>query len=72
MTVTLTEEQVNRYDLNVDSLTLDKLVEKIKLELTRDALRKCQAAASEGGLDLLTMDDINAEIRAVREAKNRR
>ncbi|MBO0938455.1 hypothetical protein J2I47_18025 [Fibrella sp. HMF5335] len=72
LTLTLTDEQVDRYGLHVDSVTLDQLVDKIKTEVAREALRKCQLIAGEEGLSDLTMDDINAEIQAVRDAKNRR
>ncbi len=36
------------------------------------ALRQDQARAVEAGLDQLTMDEINAEIRATRQAKCRK
>lgn len=46
------------------------LVEKISLEYARKALLECNNIAEEVGLSKMTLDDINAEISAVRDAKN--
>ncbi|KAA9354790.1 hypothetical protein [Larkinella humicola] len=69
LTITLTEEQAARYGLQSDLITLDQLVDKIKTEVARDALHKCQAIAGNTGLSEISLDEINAEIEAVRNAK---
>ncbi|GAB3909736.1 hypothetical protein GCM10028803_47910 [Larkinella knui] len=69
LTITLTDEQAARYGLQSDSMTLDQLVDKIKTEVARDALHKCQAIAGSNGLSEISLDEINAEIEAVRNAK---
>ena len=46
-------------------------VEKIKNDFALQALRSCQLIAEKVGLSLLSLEDINAEITEVRNAKNR-
>ncbi|GAB3931031.1 hypothetical protein [Larkinella terrae] len=69
LTITLTDEQAARYGLQSDSMTLDQLLDKIKTEVARDALHKCQSIAETNGLSGMSLDEINAEIAAVRNAK---
>jgi hypothetical protein len=45
------------------------LVELINLEYARKALLECNEIAEKVGLSKMTMDEINAEIKAVRDAK---
>ncbi len=51
-------------------IPFDELKEKISIEYAREALIKCNQIAKETGLSQLTNDEINAEINAVRNAKN--
>ena len=69
LTVTLSDEQANRYGLQqAESVSMNTLIDKIKDEMAKDALRRCQTIATETGLSTLTAADIDAEIRAVRMA----
>ncbi len=43
------------------------LKEKISLEYAKAALRKCHKSAKKTGLSNMTMDEINAEVQAVRD-----
>ncbi len=45
------------------------LVELISREYARKALLECNEIARQVGLSTMTMDEINAEIKAVRDAK---
>ncbi|MCU0426537.1 MAG: hypothetical protein MUF71_13020 [Candidatus Kapabacteria bacterium] len=45
------------------------LVELISREYARKALLECNEIAQQVGLSNMTMDEINAEIKAVRDAK---
>lgn len=50
-----------------------EFLNKIKNELARKALERCHKTAQEVGISNMTMDEINAEIKAVRKnAKNSR
>jgi hypothetical protein len=51
-------------------IPFDELKEKISIEYAREALIKCNQIAKETGLSQLTNDEINAEINALRNAKN--
>lgn len=67
LTVTLSDEQANRYGLQgAQSVSMSTLIDKIKTEMAKDALHRCQTIAADTGLSELSADDINAEIRAVR------
>ena len=49
-----------------------ELKEKISLLFAKEALLKCQRIAQKTGLSKMTLDEINAEIKAARrDAKNR-
>jgi len=46
------------------------LVEKISLEYARQSLLEYNEIAEKTGLSKMTLDEINAEIKAVSDAKN--
>jgi hypothetical protein len=67
--------QINENDfkkLGFDSpfINWDDLVEKIKTELSIEALHKCKTISEKAGLLKLTLDDINKEIKAARNVKS--
>ena len=69
LTVTLSDEQANRYGLQqAESVSMNTLIDKIKDEMAKDALRRCWTIAAETNLSAITTADIDAEIRAVRMA----
>jgi len=45
------------------------LIEMISREYARKALLECNEIAGQVGLSKMTMDEINAEIKSVRDAK---
>lgn len=51
-------------------LDYEDLVKRIKAKLAKEAMLKSLELAKEAGLSDLTIDEINAEIDAVRNAKN--
>lgn len=60
-----------KYNLEIDrEIDFSDLVQKISLEYARKALLECNAIAQEVGLSDMTLEEINAEIKAVRDAKN--
>ena len=69
--IKISETDFERYNLgNQTEMKFTELVEKISLEYTRKSLLECNEIADKVGLSKLTLDDINAEIKAVRDAKN--
>ena len=61
----------SKLGLNEGSLTFHDLKEKISIEYAKEALLKCNQIAGETGLAALTLDEINAEIKELRNEKNR-
>ena len=47
-------------------ISFAELKEKISLLYAKEALLKCQRLARKAGLSKMTLDEINAEIKAVR------
>ncbi len=56
--------------LSGDSISFAQLKEKLNIEYAKDALIKCNEIAELTGLAELTLDEINAEVKAVRDAEN--
>jgi hypothetical protein len=68
--IKVSETDFKRYNLDADEIKFSDLVEKISLENARQALLKCNEIAKEVGLSDFTLEEINFEIQAVRDAKN--
>lgn len=59
-----------KYKLESREIKFTDLVDLISREYARKALLECNEIAKQEGLSEMTMDDINAEIKAVRDAEN--
>ncbi|MEZ4775934.1 MAG: hypothetical protein R3D00_22330 [Bacteroidia bacterium] len=68
--IKVSETDFQKYNLGNGEIKFTDLVELISREYTRKALLECNAIAEQVGLSRMTMDEINAEIKAVRDAKN--
>ncbi|MCH6234630.1 hypothetical protein [Cognataquiflexum rubidum] len=65
--VKVSEKDLEKYNLDSDPIIDFKLlVEKINLDFARKALEECQNIAKGVGLSELTLEEIDAEIKAVR------
>lgn len=69
--LSLSENDIRKYGISSDHLSFAELVEKIRLELGREALLRCQEIAAKTGLSEMTPEEIDKEIKAVRDAKTR-
>jgi hypothetical protein len=67
--IKVSETDFQRYNLGGDEIKFTDLVEVIKQEYARQALLACNEIAEKVGLSKMTMEEINAEIKAVRDAK---
>ncbi len=72
LNITISDVEFNKFGIRKDNLTFTELVELISRELMRQNLNKCVELAEKYGLSSMTMDEINEEVKAVRNAKNRR
>jgi hypothetical protein len=68
--VKISDTDFQRYKLEGQDIKFTDLVEKISLEYARQSLLECNKIAKETELSKMTLDEINAEIKAVRDAKN--
>ncbi len=68
--VKISDTDLQRYKLEGGSIKFTDLVEKISLEYARQSLLECNVLAEQAGLAELSLDEINAEISAVRNAKS--
>lgn len=70
LSISISEKDFNKYGFSDENLSFEELIEKINVELARQALLRAQEIAEQTGLSQMTLDEINAEIQAVRDAKN--
>ena len=72
LNISISDLEFNKFGIRKDNLTFTEFVELISKELIRQNLDRCVALAEQYGLSSMTMDEINDEVKAVRNAKNRR
>ncbi len=67
--IKVSETDFQKYKLKSE-IKFTELVDLISREYARKALLECNEIAQQVGLSKMTLDEINAEIKAVRDAKN--
>lgn len=65
----ISETDFQKYNFGSGEIKFSDLVELISREYARRALLECNEIAEQVGLSTMTLDEINAEIKAVRDAK---
>jgi len=68
--VRVSETDFQKYNFESDEIKFTDLVELISREYAKQALLECNEIALQVGLSTMSIDEINAEIEAVRDAKN--
>lgn len=68
--IRVSESDFKRYNLKNSEIKFTDLVDSINREYARKALLESNEIAIKNGLSEMTTDEINAEIKAVRDAKN--
>jgi hypothetical protein len=71
LNVAISEQDFNQLAFTSENVTYEELVKKIKKQLALVALRQAQQLAEQTDLSAMTLDEINAEIKAARDAKRR-
>ncbi len=67
----VSEADFKKYELEgLKEVEFTNLIEKMSLEYARKSLLECNQIAAQVGLSDITIEEINAEIIAVRNAKN--
>ena len=72
LNIAISEKQFVKYGFPKEQLTFDEFVKLLKKDLAQEALRKCREIARKSGLSRITMEEIDAEIAAVRQARKMR
>jgi hypothetical protein len=67
--IKISDTDIQKYNLRNREIKFTDLVDLISAEYARKALLECNEIAEQEGLSSMTMDEINAEIKAVRDAK---
>ena len=67
--IKVSETDFRKYNLGRDEIKFTDLVDLISKEYARKALLDCNEIAEQQGLSKLTTDEIDAEIKAVRDTK---
>jgi hypothetical protein len=69
--VKVSETDFSKYNLGLEEvIKFTDLIEKVSLEYAKEALLACNEIAEKTGLSKMNMEEINAEIKALRDAKN--
>ena len=70
LNISISELELDKFGIKKDNLTFSEFLDLISRELMRENLSKCLELAEKYGLSSMTMDEINQEVKAVRNAKN--
>jgi hypothetical protein len=68
--IKISDTDFQKYNLQGSEIKFTDLVEAISREYARRALLECNEIAAQVGLSGMSMEEINAEIQAVRDAKS--
>lgn len=65
ISIQISESDISRYGFTKEPINFSDLLGRIRLELAKEALRKCQTLAEKAGISEMTLEEINAEVKAV-------
>jgi hypothetical protein len=71
LNVSISDMEFNNLGIKNENITFTEFTELVKREVMRNNLNNCLALAEKYGLSSMTMNEINEEIKLVRNAKNR-
>ncbi len=71
LNISISDVEWQKFGITTDSLTFSEFLELVSRELMRQNLNQAVELAEKYGLSSMTMEDINEEVKAVRNAKNR-
>lgn len=71
LNISISDLEFKKFVIKKDSLTFTEFVDLVSKELMRQNLDKCFEIAEKHGLSMMTMEEINEEVKAVRNAKSR-
>ncbi len=68
--VNISDKDFKNYNLDSNKIDFSELVKRIDAENAKIALKNCLKIAKNVGLDKLTEEEINYEIKQLRDEKN--
>jgi hypothetical protein len=68
--IQISDFEFDQLGLNKNTLSFSELIEIIGKKITKQALEKSVQLANKYGLSKMTMEEIDEEIKAYRDAKN--
>jgi hypothetical protein len=72
LNISISDIEFTKFGLKNEKLSFTDFIDLVSKELMRENLKKCLDLSAKYGLSEMTMDEINAEVKAVRSsAKNR-
>ena len=71
LNISISDMEFNNLGIKNENITFTEFTELVRREVMRNNLNNCLALAEKYGLSSMTMNDINEEIKLVRNAKNR-
>ena len=71
LNVSISDMEFNNLGIKNENITFTEFTELVRREVMRNNLNNCLALAEKYGLSSMTMNEINEEIKLVRNAKNR-
>jgi hypothetical protein len=71
LNVSISDMEFNDLGIKNENITFTEYTELVRREVMRNNLNNCLALAEKYGLSPMTMNEINEEIKSVRNAKNR-
>ncbi|RYZ50103.1 MAG: hypothetical protein EOO14_19805 [Chitinophagaceae bacterium] len=66
LNISISELEYEKFGIKTDKLSFSDFVEMISRELSRQNLKKSVELAERYGLSVMSMDEISAEVKAVR------
>ena len=71
LNVSISDMEFNNLGIKNENITFTEFTELVRREVMRNNLNNCLALTEKYGLSSMTMNEINEEIKSVRNAKNR-
>jgi hypothetical protein len=71
LNISISDMEFNNLGIKNENITFTEFTELVRREVMRNNLNNCLALAEKYGLSSMTMNEINEEIKLVRNAKNR-
>ena len=69
ISVQISDVEYDTFGLSKNRFSFSELAGLIERQMARQALRRCVTLANRHGLSSMTMEEINAEVNAVRQCK---